>query len=311
MRDSRCPGQKATGCRKWTALAACVLALASACRDPLDDPDGGSDASHDTGPTGPRDGVSVMTWNLQEFPLAAGTISAVDEVLTELEPDLIAVQEIMDRDAFETLDEVLPEYDGILADDRGAFMVVGLLYRRATVNIGQVRTLFADDGWAFPRPPLAVWLTVDDGGGSASFNFVLVVVHLKAHQDAESEGRRRLACERLQEWIAGEVTDGTEEDFVVVGDWNDQLDDPRGSNVFRDFLDHPDRYTFLTMGPVEAGAYTYLPFESFIDHMLITNGALDEYGGGITRVLALEHSRPDYRDVLSDHRPVIATFELP
>ena len=98
---------------------------------------------------------------------------------------------------------------------------------------------------------------------------------------------------------------------MVLWDWNDLLTDPEGENVFRVFLDAPESYTFLTMDAALAGDYTYLPFESLIDHVMITSDALGEYGAGTTDVLELERNYPDYRSLISDHRPVLSRFELP
>ena len=52
-----------------------------------------------------------------------------------------------------------------------------------------------------------------------------------------------------------------------------------------------------------AGGHTYIPFESFIDHVLVTSDTLVEVGTGVTEVLELENEVADYRD-LTDHRPV-------
>ncbi len=299
----------------WLFVAACFLLFASACnRGEGNESDAGEPdtiTSDGDVETGPRDGVAVMTWNLEEFPLASGTISLVADITNNIHPDLLAIQEIQDPDDFETLANALPDYQGIVADDPGAYMVVGLLYRTDTVNIGHVETLFRDDGWAFPRPPLAVWLTARDGGDAASFDMLLVVVHLKARLDEESQGRRQLACERLEAWIAREVSGGSETDIVILGDWNDELLDPPEWNVFGAFLDRPDQYTFLTMELAEGGDYTYLPFESFIDHIMVTNDALEEYGEGTTDVLELERVHSNYQEVVSDHRPVLSRFQVP
>lgn len=261
--------------------------------------------------TGPRDGVAVMTWNLEEFPLASGTVALVADMISNINPDLVAIQEIQDPDEFQALVNALPDYDGILADDPGAYMIVGLLYRTDTVNIGRVETLFQDDGWAFPRPPLAVWLTARDGGDAVSFDMLLIVLHLKARLDEESQERRRLACERLHGWIGRELSQGDEDDIVVVGDWNDEILDRPDWNVFGELLAQPELYTFLTMDLAVGGDYTYLPFESFIDHIMVTASALDEYGEGTTDVLELDRVHATYRDVISDHRPVLSRFQVP
>jgi predicted extracellular nuclease len=121
--------------------------------------------------------------------------------------------------------------------------------------------------------------------------------------DAESQDRRSAACLALDAWVRAEIEGGADPDIVILGDYNDKLTDPPEWNVFGPFLDAPEQYSFLTMPLAEAGEHSYIPFESMIDHVLVTGDALDEVGSGATEVLALEETVEDYRD-LSDHRPV-------
>ena len=269
---------------------------------------GAASATTTTGGGGSAPSVaeaSLATWNVEQFPKTTETVARVTQHLQTLAPSIVAVQEIASEAGFAELDAALTDYEGFLNDDPGAFIRVGLLYRSEHVTVSEVETLFAQEWFAFPRPPLKARLTV---ATDPPFDFVIVVVHLKAQLDAESEERRRQACRALSQWIDGQVANGEEKDFVVVGDFNDKLTDPPEWNVFTPFLEAPDRFRFLTMPLAEAGDYTYIPFESFIDHILVTSDALGEYGEGETAVLALEQREADYRAVISDHRPVIARF---
>ena len=90
---------------------------------------------------------------------------------------------------------------------------------------------------------------------------------------------------------------------VVEGDYNDELTDPPSDNVFNVFLDKPQSYTFLTQPAALDNDYTFVPFQSMIDHVLITNDMLDDYGAGFTNILPFDVSIEDY-DQVSDHRPV-------
>jgi endonuclease/exonuclease/phosphatase family metal-dependent hydrolase len=249
--------------------------------------------------------ASIATWNIEQFPKTSETVARVVQHLETLAPTVIAVQEIASEPGFAELDAALADYEGLLNDDPGAFIRVGLLYRSEVVTVSDVETLFPDQWLQFPRPPLKARLTV---ATDPPFDFVIVVVHLKAQLDAESEERRRQACVMLSQWLDGQLANGTEQDFMVVGDFNDKITDPPEWNVFTSFLDAPDKFRFLTMPAAEAGEYSYIPFQSFIDHILVTNDALDEYGNGETTVLHLDEQEPDYRTVISDHRPVIARF---
>jgi endonuclease/exonuclease/phosphatase family metal-dependent hydrolase len=289
-------------------LVSLPLCLA-ACRDdasqePLDgDVSEPADAGVDAEP-GPHPGeVWVMTWNLQLFPKTAGAPARVAEVLAGRPVDLVAVQEIDDVAAFTALDEALPAYTGLIASDALAPTRVGLLYRQDQVQISEVRTLFGDDPNAFPRPPLVVHARAQ------GIDFTVVVLHLKAFGDEGSEARRRDAVAKLDAWMDAERAAGADPDVVVLGDWNDELTKPAGDNVFTLLLEQPERYTFLTLPLEEAGGTgTYIPNPGFLDHILVTTDALDEWGDGSTEVLRLDDEIDDYVDDVTDHRPVLTKF---
>ncbi|MBW2528719.1 MAG: endonuclease/exonuclease/phosphatase family protein [Deltaproteobacteria bacterium] len=255
-------------------------------------------------------GVTLMTWNLETFPLTAQTGSYVRSTLEALRPDLVAVQDIAEAEQLIGFAEDLDGYAGLVNDDPGAFLRVGLLYRTDRVVLSETETLFSNDWYGFPRPPLKVRAEVTDSQ-DRMFDFLLLVVHLKAQLDEESQDRRRSACATLEDWIRSQLDLGAERDIIVAGDFNDELTDPPTWNVFEPFLAAPDDYRFLTLALEQAGEHTYIPFDSFIDHVLVTSDALNEYGAtGSTEVLPLEQSSPTYEATVSDHRPVLVRFAL-
>jgi endonuclease/exonuclease/phosphatase family metal-dependent hydrolase len=292
------------------SLLVAVSLLALACREESsgDDDDDGADAGVDAGPEdpGPHPGeVWVMTWNLQLFPLTASAPGRVRQTLADYPADLVAVQEIDSSAAFVALDEALPQYTGLLANDATGDTRVGLLYRQGQVQIDDVRTLFSNDSTAFPRPPLAVHAT------SQGIDFTVVVLHLKALGGEENEERRRQAIAKIDAWIVDEVAAGGDPDVVVLGDWNDELTKPAGDNVFTLLLDRPDDYRFLTLALEIANddEYgTYIPRPGFLDHILITTDGLTEWGQGVTEILRLDDQDPQYEAAVSDHRPVLTKF---
>jgi endonuclease/exonuclease/phosphatase family metal-dependent hydrolase len=261
---------------------------------------GGSSGGGEAGapPSGPP---TLMAWNLETYPLSSTTEERVVQVLADFAPDVVSVEEISDAAAFDVLDGALETYTALLNDDPGAFQRVGILYRQGRVTISEAETLFKTNSYAFPRPPLKVRVQI------GRLDYLLVVLHLKAQLDAESQARRRAACQVLDNWMRAQVMNGNE--IVLAGDMNDEITDAPQYNVFQVFLDDPAFYTFLTMPEAESGEYSYIPFTSLIDHVLVTNGLLDEYGAGPTEVLHLDESIPDYRDTVSDHRPVRTVFE--
>ena len=248
--------------------------------------------------------LGLMTWNLETFPKAQQTPSAVAQIIKDRKPDLIAVQEISDAQAFEALPQALDDYAAIAANDPNNFLRVGYLYKKASLSLGEVQLLFEKDSYAFPRPVLKARVLVK----GTSRDFVVLNVHLKAKLDSASQQRRRAACEKLEAWIAGELQAGAETEFVVLGDFNDKLNDPAQYNVFLPWLNKATEYKFLTNDAVLAGDHTYIPFKSMIDHLLVTQDANRWVAPGTTEVLKLEQEIASYESLISDHRPVVARF---
>lgn len=245
-----------------------------------------------------------MTWNLEHYPKTAETPEIVAQVLADERPDVIGLQELDLGTDFDALDEALPDYEGIVTQLSDGFSRVGLLYRTDRVSVEDAQMLFADDEYAFPRPMLLAHVI---SKADPTRDFLFGVVHLKAQLDAESVARRRAACDKLDTWLDDQVLEGDEKDIVVAGDFNDQLTDPRQYNVFGPLLQVADG-GFLTLPLEESGQYTYIPFDSFIDHVHVRGASL--FANSTARVLELDQSIDDYVDRTSDHRPVAVTLDF-
>lgn len=254
--------------------------------------------------------VTLATWNLELFPKSPESVADVAAILDDLALDLVGVEEIAETAAFDQLLANLPGYSGVIAQvDPSAYQRNAILYRTSRVTLTDAETLFAGDWYAFPRPPIKAHVTVK--GTTPEFDFDFVVVHLKAYFDAESEDRRRQACTKLDAWIRDRIASGADRDVVIAGDWNDRLGDEPADNIFQVFLDAPGDYSFLTYPLLATGETSYIPYDSLIDHVMVTSDTLTEYGSGTTYVLPLETTIPDYQATVSDHRPVVSRFVLP
>jgi endonuclease/exonuclease/phosphatase family metal-dependent hydrolase len=297
-------------CTRNTALILVCLALGcgddAGTTDAMVDgapEDGAADAAPDTGrPPIPEGAFTIGTWNIEQLPKTEYTIEHVAQIVQEEEIDLLGVQEIVDPADFVTLAETAGYEDVITFGS--TTLRVGFMYRPERVEVSEVERLFLDDWYAFPRAVLKARILDLETG----FDFIFLVVHLKAQIDEESRMRRALAIEALDEWLTAALAAGGEQDYVVVGDYNDELTDVPEQNVFPAILNAPERYRFLTLPIEEAGGHSYLPFDVMIDHILVTTDALDEYGSGSTEVLPLELRIMYYEARVSDHRPVISRF---
>jgi endonuclease/exonuclease/phosphatase family metal-dependent hydrolase len=262
-------------------------------------------------PVGKLSAFEIATWNIENFPIAGTTtVELLQTLIPNLDIDLIAVQEISDIQSFNALLEKIPEWRGILSPDvysSGDYQKTGVIYKSAFISVSSARNIFVDQTYAFPRPPLAAFVEVKDNTG-VRFNFTLIVLHLKAMGGEENEARRLSACNDLKEFIDDEILAGADPDFIVMGDWNDEIFDPPDQNVFNAFLNDPDQYSFLTMSVTGQYSYISSTYKSLIDHILVTKDVLGTFNNGLTQVLYLDEKLKNFSSQISDHRPVTASF---
>ncbi len=263
-------------------------------------------------PRGTEETFEIATWNIEWFPLQGqSTIDTLAILIEDLQIDVIAFQEISDTSAFRDLLSQLPGWDGFYSPDitsPNSYQKTGIVYRTDQVSVLSWEPLFWNDGYEFPRPPIRVTIEADLPTGT--FNFYVIVLHLKAFDDPESRARRMAAMELLKDYLDPLVPFLPDQDWMVVGDYNDELDDPEHLNIFWDFLQDSTDYRFLTE-PLAGDPYwaSYPSYNSLIDHIMVTTDCLTEYGeGGICQTLRLDDEYSSYSYRISDHRPVMAKF---
>ena len=257
---------------------------------------------------GEENTLEIATWNIEWFPKdGQTTINRVREIIKTLNIDIYAIQEIADTTAFNQLVSALSDYDGLYSADtyKNDYQKTGIIYKKNIIQIEEVEQIFWYD-WAFPRPPLVVEITAQNNGNL--FDFYLIIIHLKAFDQPDDRERRKAAACSLKTYIDSAIANSDEKDYIVAGDWNDEIDDPPEENCFTIFLDD-DNYIFLTE-PLAGnpGQSSYPSYSSLIDHILITKDAEYEYNNGETETIRLDDYFDDYDETISDHRPVVAKF---
>lgn len=245
--------------------------------------------------------LDVITWNLKEFPLSGDlTIEKVVNIIEELNPDFIALQEMWSEAAFNELKNSLENWDGYRATSAAYDINIAILYKMATVQINTIQEIFTgyDDWWAFPRSPLVADITFMEN------NYTIINNHFKAGGGQEDEERRFAANTRLKEYLDDNLPDSK---VILLGDLNDEITDPEYENVFWCFIEDPDDYQFADMGIAEGSSYywSFPSWPSHIDHVLITNELYDQWENGDILTLRIGDYWQDYSSTISDHRPVL------
>jgi endonuclease/exonuclease/phosphatase family metal-dependent hydrolase len=263
---------------------------------------------------GAKSTFEIATWNIEHFPKqGAATITAFATMVKNLDIDLIALQEIESESALKKITDEADQWKYLInayPSQYDNYQRTAILYKHEFISVSSAQYILDEHEYHFAyRPPLAAYVEVYDVNADIRFNFTIIVLHLKAFGDETSINRRKESIRQLEKWISDEISAGSDPDFVVLGDWNDQLEDEQSTNVFLPFLDKTDLYRFLTQSLVSD--YTYLgSYQNVIDHIMITTDSDNEYGvDGEIEILKLEEQYHSYVEKISDHRPVMAVFK--
>ena len=252
-------------------------------------------------------GLDVITWNCEFFPANGDlTIDALSEAVIEMNPDIVAFQEIKKRGWFSKLMMYLPEYDFIISQ-QSSFMDQAIIYKKDLFDLVARKELFAENDYFFAgRPPLQCDLLFKENNQKLS----IINLHMKCCDSGLQ--RRKLAAKQLYDYVKENINNSLSNQYIILGDWNDDLKDDIGEHCFDSFINDNTMF-FPTLDityDLEQASYPKEPYVSFLDHILVSNSLvdgknyivktipIDEYMGGYDI----------YEEYISDHMPVLLSI---
>jgi len=261
---------------------------------------------------GSPDTLEVATWNIENFPAEANTPRYVADLITSLDLDVLVVEEIADEAAWRQLIDRLREHDGVLSTHTYSateYQKVGVIYRASMIAPGAPALLFQTDAYAFPRPPLALPISIDDHVHPAR-GIELIGVHLKAGITDEDGARRRAAIEALDAYLRAQIDGGGEDEIILAGDYNEVVTTAAGQTNLAPLLGAPDRYTLRTRPNADGGEISFVPSPKLIDHITTTAALAGPLAGARVVIPRLHATYSGYLTHISDHLPVILVAPL-
>lgn len=258
--------------------------------------------------------LDVVTWNIEWFGDAANgptddnvQFENVKTLITTMDADIYAFQEISNPTLFNTLDEELTGYDGVLASFSQS-QKTAYLYKNTTIqmlNSGIITDGMVQSDWANGRYPFLLHFNAainNEIQEIFAFN-----IHAKAFGEQSDYSQRVNASGQLKNYLDNFRAD---DNVILLGDFNDEIlqSSVEGEDSpYKNFDDDPE-YTIITKNLEEKGATSYSRF-SMIDHIVFTSELSDEYFMGTERV-----ENPFYigsfLSETSDHFPVWVRFEF-
>ncbi|QDF08634.1 putative Ig domain-containing protein [Myxococcus xanthus] len=283
--------------------------------------------------------LTVAHWNLEWFgattqgpPDSTSEGGTLDDLQIAHARDIIrdsganvwGLVEMVDAADFATLKAQLPGFNGFLANDTSfvpngtayysnSEQKPGILYD-STLTLQEAQLILTANAADFGgRPPLRVNFTTTVQG--VSTQLVVIVVHLKAFDNETAYGQRQRSSAALKSYLD---TSLPTERVLVIGDWNDDVDQSitRGSDgdylptPFAPFVADTQRYTFITEPLSRLGQRTTVEYRDAIDHTLASNEMATDYLPGSVEILRPDGWIPNYGNIVSDHYPVISRYDL-
>ena len=252
----------------------------------------------------------VVSWNIEWFPKNNNTASKVQEILTNLEADVYALQEIEDTTLLKQVVSNIPGYECYFKSSY--YGGLAYVYNTNTVQINSRYEIFTSQPYwnAFPRSPQV--LDCNFMGN----NYIIINNHFKCCGDGilntndsnDEENRRLQAVTFLKQFIDNSLASKR---VILLGDLNDDLTDNTINNVFQDFIIDNANYLFTDMQIAQGNSigWSYPTWPSHLDHILITNESFADFQNSnsfvsVIRVDDYMGSWSNYDNTVSDHRPI-------
>lgn len=258
--------------------------------------------------------ISIITWNIEQFDesVTANTLDRVQLIMDSLDADFYCLQEIETKSPLINLVSELDRYSVIISDDT-RYDHLAIVYKQDLFLPIITQSLFANDDYNYAgRPPLLINFAYISEGQEHYLN--LINLHMKCCESEPSDLERRHDASQMLYDYLHQMHAWGDSNFVVVGDWNDDIHDTDGSGqyAFQAFLDDPGNYKFVTdslAATQSVNNATFPSWNSFLDNILISKSLFDENRSSEVRTLRLDEIFGDYSSVVSDHRPVMWSFE--
>tara|TARA_B100001250_G_scaffold366990_1_gene348723 strand:- start:56 stop:1081 length:1026 start_codon:yes stop_codon:yes gene_type:complete len=259
---------------------------------------------------GSDESLDLVSWNIEWFPKNNSTSSYVQEILTNLDADIYALQEIEDTTLLKNIVSNIPNYDCHFKSSY--YGGLAYIYNTNTIQVSSKYEIFTSSPYwnAFPRSPQVMEFTY------LGNDYIIINNHFKCCGDGvldlnnsnDEENRRFQAISYLKEFLDDNFLNAN---VILLGDLNDNLSDAVEHNVFQYFIDDNENYQFVDMQIAQGSSleWSYPSWPSHLDHILISNELFEDFQNqnSLVSVIKIDDYMggwDNYDNNVSDHRPI-------
>jgi endonuclease/exonuclease/phosphatase family metal-dependent hydrolase len=264
--------------------------------------------------------IDAACWNVEWLGDASNgptneklQLNNVTAVLSKTKIDLWALCEVSSPAVWDSLKKKMPGYSGAIST-WSQTQKTALLFRDSLFTMIYSRHILAvyEREFAYGRLPLEVALQLKTG--SRTDTLFVIVLHLKANtgttaEKAEAYDLRKRSSEALKDYLDVQKN----KKFLVLGDWNDDLDVSIYNNLaspFVKFLADTVNYTFSSKALTLSGQRSTTGYNNMIDHHLMNRALRPYYVNLSAAVFRADAYIVGYATNTSDHYPVWAKFDF-
>ena len=164
--------------------------------------------------------LDIATWNIEWFPKnGQATLEYVVQILQQLDLDILAMQELDNKEMFDQVINELVNYAGYY--ESAWFAGLAYIYKPDVVQVNSIYEIYTTSPYwsAFPRSPMVMDMTF------MGESYFIINNHFKCcgdgfldiDDDSDEEKRRYNAVNLLKEYIDTYLSD---ENVIVLGDLN-------------------------------------------------------------------------------------------
>jgi hypothetical protein len=234
------------------------------------------------------------------------------DVIKKSEIDIWTFCEVSNNFIFDTMMQQLPDYAyticNYLPEQKTA-----IIYKKALFKLVKSELIGTQQKDSFSTLRFPFQVTLKPLVPMGIDTLFLIALHLKANIGTPTELLNAYNSRiRSAQWLKMYLNQQHRKHFcMVLGDWNDDLDESIHNGLpspFAPMLDLGFNFTFLTKIFSDAHIGTTTSYPEAIDHQLISNTFKSYYLPNSTKLFALNQYIPNYSSTTSDHYPVYSSF---
>ena len=271
--------------------------------------------SQDYPELGSSESLDFMTWNVQNYPKHNQTNSYMEDIISQINIDIIAFQEIENLSSFNSLMNQLGEdWVGYRSGGNSSYGELAYAVNTQEIEVLSIYTILNQDAYYFAyREPYVLRFNYQ---GS---EYIMINNHFKCCGDdyldlsdtSDEEYRRLISSQLLQAYVEDNYS---HDNVIILGDLNDIISDSMSNNVFWGFL-QSDAFEFadydIAFG--SSSNWSYPTWPSHLDHIIITDELFPDFESSNVQTFKIDQymgSWNSYDNYVSDHRPVFMRFDF-